>query len=269
MFANCQKGGVNMAAPDVCKTPMGNSTPPIPYPNIAQGATANPGTIVQKVLICGAPAHTIQTVIPMSNGDNPGVCGGVISGCNMSQQKHTMGANNVLMGGKPATKLTDPTAQNGSNANAYGATVTPAQTKVMIMSGGSTSSSSSDSLQNQSEDSNKPVQMSVKNPRWEQSDQEIAKKRKDTAVIGDKIVLKADLKNVPDGNSVSFWIYDNAVSPAKRVAIVKGTANSGIGSAQWKVTRWGMFEFEAKVSSLISDRAIISISVNNDFVYSM
>lgn len=111
-FANCQKGGFYLGAPDVCKTPMGNSTPPIPYPNIAQAATANPATTVQNVLIAGTPAHTTQTIIPMSNGDNAGVCGGVVSGKNMGMCQHLTGIKNVLIGGMPVTTMTDTTGQN-------------------------------------------------------------------------------------------------------------------------------------------------------------
>lgn len=152
MFANCQMGGVSMAGPDVCKTPIGNSTPPIPYPNIAQGSTANPATIVQRVLISGMPAHNLRTVVPMSQGDAPGVCGGVMSGCNMGPRKHLSGASNILVGGSPVTKMTDPTGQNGTSMNTTGSTISPAQTKVMIMSGGSSSAGSSNSSNSESEE---------------------------------------------------------------------------------------------------------------------
>lgn len=120
MFANCQKGGQNFAFPDVCKTPVGPSVVPIPYPNMALGATANPGTAVMKVLISGAPAHNLGTVIPMSNGDNAGVIGGVKSGGMMGPRRNVKGCNTVLIGGKPATRMTDPTGQNGSNSNMMG-----------------------------------------------------------------------------------------------------------------------------------------------------
>lgn len=133
MFANCQKGGQNFGAPDVCKTPVGPSVVPIPYPNMAMGATANPGTAAKKVLIGGMPGHNLQTKIPLSNGDNPGVVGGIISGKFMGECKHIMGAFTILVGGKPATKLTSMTGQNGSSMNIVGATIAPAQTTVMIM----------------------------------------------------------------------------------------------------------------------------------------
>lgn len=39
MFANCQMMGLDLAFPDVCKTPPAL---PIPYPNFALGPTAIP-----------------------------------------------------------------------------------------------------------------------------------------------------------------------------------------------------------------------------------
>jgi hypothetical protein len=126
-------GGTNFAIPDVCLTPIGTAIIPIPYPNFAMGATANPSTTAKKVLINGMPAHTMKTVIPMSNGDNTGVRKGVLSGKVMGPCRHTLGAFTVLLGGSPATKLTNMTGQNGKSLNAVGATIAPAQTKVLIM----------------------------------------------------------------------------------------------------------------------------------------
>ena len=87
MFANCQMGGQNFGMPDVCKTPAGPAVVPIPYPNFSMGAIAQPGSTATKVLICGGPAHVVGTTIPISNGDNPGVIGGVISGKVMGPTK--------------------------------------------------------------------------------------------------------------------------------------------------------------------------------------
>ena len=133
MFANCQMGGQNMGMPDVCKTPVGPAIVPIPYPNISMGATANPSTGAMKVLIAGGPAHTVGTEIPMSNGDQPGVAGGIISGCIMGPTKFLMGSTATFFGGKPAARLTSITGQNGSSMNAPGTTIAPAQTKVLIL----------------------------------------------------------------------------------------------------------------------------------------
>lgn len=132
MFANCQLGGMNFAMPDVCKTPA-PPIPfiPVPYPNMAMGMTAVPNCL--KVLIMAMPAHNLMTMIPMSNGDNAGVMGGLISQIFMGPSRHMMGSVSVLYCGLPATKLTSPTGQNGMVMNAPGMTVVPAQTKVLIM----------------------------------------------------------------------------------------------------------------------------------------
>jgi len=266
-FANCQMGGMNVASPDVCMTPVGPVVVPIPYPNIAQGASANPGTAVQKVLISGAPAHTILTEIPMSNGDDAGVIGGVMSGTIMGPSKHLTGANKVLIGGMPATKMTDPTGQNGTSFNVQGSTIVPSQTKVMINSGGSSGGSSSQNAANSAqEEKKKPVKMTVKNPRWEHANQKVAERRKDSTIVGDKVVLKVDVTNVPDGNSVIFKIFDTAISPPKQVDVIYGKVTNGIGSAECHVKRLTKLEFEGKVRSIASART--KLPVANIFVFS-
>ncbi len=135
MFANCQMGGMNMAAPDVCKTPIpspaGPVPAPIPYPNMAMGMTAIPNQF--KVLLMAGPAHNLMTTIPMSNGDNPGVYMGVASQMVMGPSRHLFGSTNVLYGGMPATKMTSTTGQNGMSLNIPGMTLVPAQFKVLLM----------------------------------------------------------------------------------------------------------------------------------------
>jgi hypothetical protein len=134
MFANCQMAGQNMAAPDVCITPIpspaGPVPTPIPYPNIAMVPMALPPTTALTVLISGAPGHNMNTQVPMSNGDNPGVNMGVASGTVMGPCKHTMGSVGVFLMGSPATKMSSPTMQNSTNA--VGATLVPSQVIVMI-----------------------------------------------------------------------------------------------------------------------------------------
>lgn len=267
MFANCQMGGMNMATPDVCKTPSPPGAPvPIPYPNIAQGATANPGTVAKKVLISGAPAHTLQTTIPMSNGDNAGVVGGVMSGMIMGPCRHLMGATNVLIGGNPATKMTDPTGQNGSSQNVPGSTIAPAQTKVMIMSGGSGggSGTSSQNATNSSEESEEKNEPKVTNPRWEHVDENMKEESPDIALEGDIVTLKIDVSNIADGTTVTFKIFD--ASTAKRVGMVLGEVSDGIGLVEWRVRaslrgdkNKPSFEFEARARGLVSERTEIAL----------
>jgi len=134
MFANCSLNGMNMAMPDVCLTPAPPGPPvPIPYPNTAQLMMAIPPTANMKHLIMMMPAHNIGTTIPMSMGDNAGVVGGVASGMMMGPSRHIKGSMKVFTGGMPATRMLDTTMQNMTNAPG-GMTLSPSQTKVMIMS---------------------------------------------------------------------------------------------------------------------------------------
>ena len=133
MFANCQLGGLNFGFPDVCNTPSPVGPVPIPYPNTAMLPTANPATACRKIYLSCMPAHNLGTQIPMSQGDNAGVAGGVASGTVMGPCKHMMGSFGVIYEGMPATKMTSPTGQNGMSLNAPGMTLVPAQFKVMIL----------------------------------------------------------------------------------------------------------------------------------------
>ncbi|WP_028321013.1 DUF4150 domain-containing protein [Desulfatiglans anilini] len=132
MFANTQMMGMDMAFPDVCLTPAPPAPPiPVPYPNIAMGPTANPGTACKKTFIMCMPAHNLGTMIPMTNGDNPGVSMGVASGTVMGPQRHLTGAFTVLFEGMPATRLTSASIQNSTNAP--GMRLVPSQTKVILL----------------------------------------------------------------------------------------------------------------------------------------
>ena len=132
MFANCQLMGTDMAFPDVCLTPAPPAPPiPVPYPNIAMGPMANPGTACKKTFIMCMPAHNLGTMIPMTNGDNPGVSMGVASGTVMGPQRHLTGAFTVLFEGMPATRVTSMSLQNSTNAP--GMRVVPSQTKVILL----------------------------------------------------------------------------------------------------------------------------------------
>ncbi|MBN2688565.1 MAG: DUF4150 domain-containing protein [Deltaproteobacteria bacterium] len=134
MFCVTLQGGMCFAFPDVCNTPSPAGPIPIPYPNICQGATADSSTVAQKVYIDGMQACTIKTKTPMSNGDEAGVSGGIVSGKNMDEGQFTQGSTKVYVEGSPAVRLTSPTKQNGSSSNAVGAAIAPSQVKVMILS---------------------------------------------------------------------------------------------------------------------------------------
>ena len=131
MFANTQAGGTDNGFPDVCLTPAPPAPPiPIPYPNIAMGATGVQA--VYNVLFSCAPAHNMGTTIPMTSGDNAGVALGVASGMVMGKASPVTAAFTVLLGGKPATRLTMSSVGNGTNCPTN-VRLAPSQTKVLIL----------------------------------------------------------------------------------------------------------------------------------------
>ncbi|MBJ7539994.1 DUF4150 domain-containing protein [Marinomonas transparens] len=132
MYANTQATAMNMGMPDVCKTLVVLVVVPIPYPNIAPTSTAVPN--VNNHTIMAMPAHNLMTEIPLSNGNQAGVLGGVVSSMIMGKVKHDMGSTKVFISGAPATMMLSPTGHNGMPPNAQGMTMTPCQTKVMYMS---------------------------------------------------------------------------------------------------------------------------------------
>src|SRR5471032_1872289 len=101
-FASTMGTGMCMAFPDVCKTPTPVGPDPIPYPNIAQLAMANPATCAPNVLIFNKPAATTMTMIMMSSGDEPGCNGGFMSGLFIGPAQFTLGSMVVSIVGAPA-----------------------------------------------------------------------------------------------------------------------------------------------------------------------
>ncbi len=107
-------GIASATAPDVCKTPSPAGTVPIPYPNIAQSATLTKGTKRVKV-DGGVPAAIQGSEFPISNGDEAGVAGGVVSGVNMNKATWILYSFNVMLEGKNACRLSDMMAMNKEN----------------------------------------------------------------------------------------------------------------------------------------------------------
>lgn len=135
MFALTTKGAQIMATiPDVCLTPAppSPSPVPIPYPNIGSSQMANPATIVEGVLIVALPALNKNSSILVSSGDEAGSAGGgVASHMIKGEIKFVKGSMKVMIGGKPAVRLSDLTTHNKQNA--MGAALAPSQTTVMVM----------------------------------------------------------------------------------------------------------------------------------------
>jgi hypothetical protein len=129
MFANCQTMGSDIAFPDVCLTPATPSPVPTTYPNTATGSAAVPSQFT--TIICAGPAHNLGTTVPSTNGDEAGTATGVASGTVMGPSRHILGANTVLIGGMPVTRMTSSTLQNSTNAS--GCRLSPSQVTVIVL----------------------------------------------------------------------------------------------------------------------------------------
>jgi len=123
-----------MAFPDVCKTPAPDGVAPIPYPNEAMLEDAIPGTTADTVILAGFLAATITTEIAMSQGDDAGVEGGVISSTVIGPCQFKEGSESVLWMGEPAIYQGCLLGQNDSaNSNIpTGLQVSPSQETVTI-----------------------------------------------------------------------------------------------------------------------------------------
>jgi hypothetical protein len=128
MFANNQLFGIDLAFPDVCNTPMGPVPTPIPYPNFGPGPEGVPAAY--NILFDGGPAHNLETEIPLTQGDDPGIELGDASGTVMASSRSITAADTVLLDGAPATRLTSVTLQNSTNM--FGARVAPSQFTISI-----------------------------------------------------------------------------------------------------------------------------------------
>jgi len=130
-FVNSQMGGLNLAFPDVCITPMVPVPIPIPYPNITMPMMGIPSQF--KVLIMAMPAHNLMTIVPLSLGDFPGVLLNPMSGFVMGPTRHLLGSFKTFFGGMPVTKMLALSGHNGMSPGAFGTTLVPCQLKVMAL----------------------------------------------------------------------------------------------------------------------------------------
>jgi len=107
--------GVSIATlPDVCKTPSPGGPVPMPYPNISQSITLKNGTKTVKA-DRGNMIAVKGSEFSLSNGDNPGVAGGVKSNTFMKESTWITYSPDVKMDGKNACRLTDKKFQNHQN----------------------------------------------------------------------------------------------------------------------------------------------------------
>lgn len=127
MFATSQKMGLDMAFPDLCKTPPAGI--PIPYPNMAFPMAAIP--VAVRIFYSGAFAHNLATKIPLTLGDMPGVMMGLISNSVASSSRRLLlNSYTTLVFGTPANRLMAMGPQN--RINTVGGTIVPSDRKIKI-----------------------------------------------------------------------------------------------------------------------------------------
>lgn len=125
-------GGMAFGSPDVCKVPMPPQPAPVPtpFPNFGQLVTALKTSLFVKIL--NMPLLTSGSVVPLSQGDELGVGGGIVSGVNMNQVGFTTASPVVYVEGDNAATWMSQTAHNGTNANMpMGSAIVPSQTIVL------------------------------------------------------------------------------------------------------------------------------------------
>lgn len=131
MFALTLQGGTCMSTPpDVCKTPSPTGTTPIPYVNIFQCNMVTPNTACSKVFIAGALALHVKSQTAISNGDEAGTAGGVVSSKFIGKGEFIKGSVKVTLEGKAAVSQGATTKHNDGNTT--GLCSMAAQSKVQI-----------------------------------------------------------------------------------------------------------------------------------------
>lgn len=116
--------GQNLGFPDVCNTPVGPATAPIPYPNIAMNAQATGYS--ETVKVSGMNALTLSTSISQTTGDEAGTAHPMIK----QRGAYTMGNPIVSIDKMQAISLTSPTTGNNMN-NPVGMVAVPSAVNVM------------------------------------------------------------------------------------------------------------------------------------------
>ncbi len=133
MFMLSMGPGMNLAFPDVCKTPILGAPVPLPYPDMGASATSEP--TADNVLIECTPALNQASEGLVSVGDDVGVELGLVSEDISGETVYVVGCITVLVDCIPAQRLTSVTGQNamGVLPNAPGVCITPSQVTVLAL----------------------------------------------------------------------------------------------------------------------------------------
>lgn len=101
-------------SPDVCKTPVGSSVVPIPYPITSD--LSDSMSISSNVLFGGYPAYKHdKSIVSKVTGDEAGTAGGVKSGTNRSIVETVEGSSSFKVNKKPVVRNGDKCKMNNGN----------------------------------------------------------------------------------------------------------------------------------------------------------
>ena len=94
---------------------------------------ANPGTCTMTAKIENFPIIVVNSQITLSNGDEAGTLGGVVSNVFMGPGTYKRGSSKVKAEGKPVCFITSTVGQNGANPNVpAGTQIAPSQVMVLV-----------------------------------------------------------------------------------------------------------------------------------------
>jgi len=132
MFMLTMGTGMNLGFPDVCLTPA-VAPVPTPYPNISMTSASAP--VANTVLIDCMPVINLLSKGYVSNGDEAGTVGGVVSHLIDGMTLYLVGCTTIIVDGAPAQRLTSITGQNsaGMVSNAPGICIAPSQVTVLAL----------------------------------------------------------------------------------------------------------------------------------------
>lgn len=125
MPASTRGIGMAIGFPDVCNTPVGPATAPLPYPNVADHSSAT-NTVVNVRINMLDSLNQLSTM-SMTSGDEAGAAHPTIKG----MQAYTMGMPNVRFNMMPSITLASLTNHNNMNCP-IGAVIVPSAPNVRI-----------------------------------------------------------------------------------------------------------------------------------------
>jgi hypothetical protein len=210
--------GINMAFPDVCKTPSPAGPIPIPYPNIAMSTDTDKGSSTVKM--DGNPIMIKSSNYRMSTGDEAGAAQGVMSNKIKGKAYPKMYSFDVKADGENVFRLLDIMLQNGGSP-----TNTPPapnmQPPNVVLPG------------------RDPDDMKVMTLKWDRAE----------ACCGDEVWLPLQTQNM-SGLATTISVTRNA-SVAKAIGLVQAPVAAEKSRPKWKVRR-GPQQKDVKLTAKVS-----------------